>query len=115
MRQCAHEVLLPADATEIRSGIRAPLTVLEVLVEARTDVGEGLLAAEVLAAGLLDIEPALDVARGCREVDGHTADRVDDVAEAGEVDLQVVPDRHVEVLLDRLDDALRSGIEGRVD
>ena len=76
---------------------------------------ERLLAVEAMAAGGVDLQTGFLVLGRCREVDGHRADRVDDLLEAGEVDLQVVVDRDVEVLLDRLDDALRTAVERGVE
>ena len=56
-----------------------------------------------------DGEPGAAGAHRLVEVDGHPADRVDELLERREVDLHVVVDRDAEVLLDRLDEALRGG------
>ena len=51
-----------------------------------------------------------------REVDLHAADRVHDVLEAFDVDLEVVRDRHVEVRRDRLDEQRRAAeLQRRVE
>src|SRR5260370_14287259 len=62
-----------------------------------------------------EIEAALGVSSGGRNVDLHAAHRVDDPLEALEVDLEVVLDRDVEVLGERVDDLLGADVIGGVD
>ena len=116
VRERADEVLLTPDAAEVGGAVLRPLPVgSDVLVFARPRVRQRLLAVEAMAAGGVDLQPGFLVLGRRREVDGHRADRVDDLLESGEVDLQVVVDRDVEVLLDRLDDALRTAVERGVE
>ena len=53
-------------------------------------------------------EPRLGVAHGTRDVHADFSDRVHDVLEALEIDLDVVVDVDVEVVLQRVDDQLRA-------
>ena len=55
------------------------------------------------------------VAHRQRHVDGHPADRVDDAAEALEVDLDVVMDGNAEVLRDRVGNLLRARTKSSID
>ena len=111
----AQEVLLALDPTEVGGGVGRPLPVDKRLVIARAHIRERLVAGEVLTTGLIHGEPTLRVTGRSREVDGDRPDRVHHLAEAREIDLQVVTDRDVEVVLDRLDHPLRSGVERGVD
>src|SRR4029079_887389 len=49
------------------------------------------------------VETGVHIARRCREVDLHMADRVDDLPEALEVDRQEVLDRNSQVLAELFD------------
>ena len=89
---------------------------MEVLEVARPYVGKRLRTIEVVAAReRADAEPRQHVAHVVREEDRHAPDRVHDVLEGLEVHLDVVVDRHVEVLLQRVDHELRALVERGVD
>ena len=104
------EVLLAVDPAEVAARVELPLVVPEDLVVlAGPGEGERLGAVERPAARVRDGEPGAAGADRLVEVDGHPADRVDELLERREVDLHVVVDRDAEVQLDRLDEALRGG------
>ena len=86
-----------------------------VLVVPRACVRERLVAVEVHASRDRDVEARVLVARGVLEVHRHTADRVDETLEAGEVDLDEVLDRDAEVLLQRRDEHVGTTRERGVD
>ena len=96
-------------------GVRPAVRRGGVLVVPRPHVRERLQTVERDAAGRGDAQAGLQVARLRREEDVHRADRVHDVGERVEADLEVVVDRDVEVLLDRLDQRRRAVVVGRVD
>ena len=116
VRERADEVLLTPDAAEVGGTVLRPLPVgTDVLVLARPRVRERLLAVESMAAGGLDRQARFTCpwpVSGSRWAPCRSRRRS---SEAGEVDLQVVVDRDVEVLLDRLDDALRTAVERGVE
>ena len=91
------EVLLAADPPEVGGAVGPPAPVLVDLEVAGPDVREGLLAVEGDAPGLLDVEAGPGVAGRVGEVHVDPVDDVDEVLEAGEVDLDVVVDRDAEV------------------
>src|SRR6185369_5654530 len=109
------EVLLAADAPEVASAVGAPLVADLVLVMARTRVREGLVAVQRHAAGDGDVEAGVLVAGRVLEVDGHTADGVDEALEPSEVDFDEVLDRDAEVLLERRDEHVGTARERGVD
>ena len=70
---------------------------VELLVVPGAHVGERLAAVELAATGFRLVSPEKLVACRRREVDLDAADRVHDLLEALDVDLEEVRDRHVEV------------------
>ena len=100
LRGLVDEVLLALDAPEVTARILAPLSVAELLEMATAGVLQGLQAVEDVAAGLL-VEPGVLVTGDVQEADLGAPDGVDDVLEAGEVDLDHVMDRDPEFLRDR--------------
>ena len=118
--ELADEVLLARDAVEVGAHVEQPPALARIRIEDRAvrvedlhvprpDVFERLAAVERDAPGAVgDVEPGLDVAHGTGDVHADLADRVDDVLEALEVDLDVVVDVDVEVVLQRVDDQLRA-------
>ena len=82
---------------------------------ARAHERERRRAVEIRATGPGDREVRKRVACRCGEVHRDGAERVDDLAERVEVDLDVVVDGHVEVVRQRVDHALWSVVEGCVD
>ena len=110
----ADEQLLALDAPEVGGAVDVPLAVLPLLVVAAAGVGEGLRPVDVGAAGV-EAQPGVGVLG--RDVRAHLdpADLVDELLEAGEVDLHVVVDRDAEGLGDGGDEALRALVVGRVD
>src|SRR5690606_5807395 len=91
----AQEALLAGDAAEVAVDV------------ASTHERQRLRAVEVHAAGV-DVQPGPGVAQRLLDVEGHPADRVDGVDEAGEVHLHVVVDGDAGELLDRVHQALRA-------
>src|SRR3546814_6496446 len=90
------EVLLAADAAEVGGGVGAPATVDVLLVLPGPHVCQRLLRTQRDAAGLLDREAGAAVAGWVLEPHLDAVDRIDEVAEAREVDLHVVVDRSEE-------------------
>ena len=110
------EVLLAADPAEVGRAVAPPATVLVDLEVAGPHVGERLLAVEGDAARLLDVEERARVAGRVGEVHLHPVDHVDELLEAGEVDLDVVVDRDAQVALDRVDELAGSAaLDGAVE
>ena len=114
----AQERLLPADAPEVGDEVGG-LPLLRARVEELEMAGaherQRRRAVEIRATGPGDREVRERVARRCGEVDRDGAERVDDLAERVEVDLDVVVDGNVEVVRQRVDHALWSVVEGGVD
>ena len=75
-----------------------------------------MLAVEDETTGRRDVESGVLVAGGELERHSDAPKGVDERLEGAEVDLQVVVDRHAEVLEDRVDQALRVVAPvGRID
>ena len=97
-------------------GSCVPFAVLaEVLEVAGAHEPAGLLAVEDLALGRGHVEARVRVTNRSVEPERHPADRVDQLLEPDEVDLDVVVDRDVEVVLDRVDQRLHAMGVGGVD
>ena len=90
-----------------------PAARLVVLVVPAPDPLQAHLSVEVHAARRLDVETAERVTSRCGDVHVDAADGVDNALEADEVDLDVVVDRDVQRLLDRLHQAV-GAVAGRV-
>ena len=108
------ELLLAGDAAEIGARILLPPSVAELLEVAAARVGERLGAVEHVAARLL-VEPGVRVAGDVLEADHRPADRVDDVLEPEEVDVDDVVDRDPELLGDRRGEHVGAVAVGGVD
>ena len=117
-RELADEVLLARDTVEVgahveqapvlaRVGIDDRTVRIEDLHAPRPDVLERFAPVERDAPGAVgDVEPRLQVVHRAGDVHADLPDRVHDVLEALEVDLDVVVDVDVEVLRQRVDDQL---------
>ncbi len=113
------EELLALHPGEVAAHVGVPATVGVLHLEVLADPGEpeGLPGAEDPAPGLGDVEldgrPRAD---RVREVHGHAVDDLDQLAEPGEVHLEVVVDRDAVGLADRGDQQLGpAGLEQAVD
>jgi hypothetical protein len=103
------EELLALDATEVVGAVADPVAV-GVLVFEVTGPGQGQGGGpvELDAAGVLDVDAAVEVTHGNIEVGGDPTDGIDEVLEPGEVDLDVVIDGDTEVGLDGVHQRLRA-------
>jgi hypothetical protein len=113
--EAADEVLLPPDAAEVGGVVRLPPRGRLVVVLARPRVRERVEPVERLASRGRDVQARLVVVRGRGEEDVHASDRVHDVGERREADLHVVVDRDAEILMDRVDQQIRTVTERGVD
>src|SRR6266566_4819710 len=91
------ELLLPADAAEVRVDVPGPHE------RQRLDAIHVVAAGVHVQVGEAVVEPVPGLV-----AEAHPADRVDHLEEAGEVDLGIMVDRHAEVLLDGLDQQRRA-------
>ena len=110
-----HEHLLPGDAAEVGGGVAVPVAVLVLVLEvARAHELPGLLAVEhrrTPACGTS--RPVWRSRTGASNQSGTPPTASTSFSNPDEVDLDVVVDRDVEVVLDRVDQRLRAvGVRG---
>ena len=88
-----HESLLPLGAADVGGAVDVPLAVFaELLVVPAARIGERLHTVEHVTAGLGDVQARVLVASRIVEAHLDPTDRVDEVLEPEEVDLDVVVD-----------------------
>src|SRR5262249_46299655 len=119
LQRAAQEVLLPGDAPEVGGRVLLPVAAARrvlVLVVAGAGGGGGGGALARVAAGGGGVEARVGVAGPGGGRGAGAADGVDERLERAEVELDVVVDADPEVLVDRVDQALRVvAAVGRVD
>src|SRR5690606_19612061 len=99
LHQRGHEALLALHPAQVGRRVDVP----------GPDVLQGLAAVQGVPAGG-EVEPGVGVLEALVGADLHTADDIDGLHEAGEVQLQVVVDLHPGHLLDRAHGQLRTAL-----